>query len=92
MAEVAPVIVKTRYTDDEIERILREVDEVQLLTERERDVFCELLKGRKQSEIGYYLGISVPYVKDNAGRIYGKFGVANKNELFEKIASKMQKS
>lgn len=91
-AEAAPVIVKTRYTDDEIERILREVDEVQLLTERERDVFCELLKGRKQSEIGYYLGISVPYVKDNAGRIYGKFGVANKNELFEKIASKMQKS
>ncbi len=88
VAEAVPVIVKTRYTDEEIEQILRTFDETQLLTERERDVFCELLKGRKQSEIGYYLGISVPYVKDNAGRIYGKFGVANKNELFEKIASK----
>ena len=89
-AEAAPVIVKTRYTDEEIEHIFSVSKEAQLLTDREREVFCELLKGRKQSEIGYYLGISIPTVKDNAGRIYSKFNVTNKSELFEKIAIELQ--
>ncbi len=83
-------IVRIIYTDDEIARLCRVCTETQLLTGRERDVFIEMLKGRKQSEIGYYLGISIPYIKDNARRIYAKFGVANKNELFEKIASDLQ--
>ncbi len=86
-----PKIVKTRYTDEEIEQIIRGTAEANLLTDRELDVFRELLKGRKQSEIGYYLGISVPTVKDNAGRIYAKFGVANKSELFNLIDSKLPK-
>jgi len=84
-------IVKTRYTDEEIDRIVNSTNEAQLLTERELEVFRELLKGKKQSEIGYYLGITVPTVKDNAGRIYSKFGVSNKNALFELIDSKISK-
>ncbi len=85
-------IVKTRYTDEEIEKIVAATAETHLLTNRELEVFCELLKGKKQSEIGYYLGISISTVKDNAGRIYGKLGVANKDELFIKIDSKLRKS
>ena len=84
-------IVKTRYTDEEIDRIIVGTKEAQLLTDRELEVFRELLKGKKQSEIGYYLGITVPTVKDNAGRIYSKFGVSSKNELFEKVDSKLSK-
>ena len=85
-------IVKTRYTDEEIEKIVAATAETHLLTHRELEVFCELLKGKKQSEIGYYLGISISTVKDNAGRIYGKLGVANKDELFIKIDSKLRMS
>ncbi len=86
-----PKIVKTRYTDTEIDLIIQSTEETHLLTARELEVFRELLKGKKQSEIGYYLGISVHTVKDNAGRIYAKLGVANKSELFEKIDSKLRK-
>ena len=77
---------------EEIEKIVAATAETHLLTNRELEVFCELLKGKKQSEIGYYLGISISTVKDNAGRIYGKLGVANKDELFIKIDSKLRKS
>jgi len=84
-------IVKTRYTDDEIDQIIYGIEETHLLTARELDVFREILKGKKQSEIGYYLGISVSTVKDNAGRIYSKLGVANKSELFERIDNKLKK-
>ncbi len=91
-AAAAPRIIKTRYTDDEIEKIIHATEETHLLTNRELEVFRELLKGKKQSEIGYYLGISISTVKDNAGRIYGKLGVANKDELFDKIDSKLRKS
>ncbi len=87
----APKIVKTRYTDEEIDRIVQGTQETHLLTSRELEVFCELLKGKKQGEIAYYLGITVPTVKDNAGRIYAKLGVANKNELFEKIDAGLHK-
>ncbi len=87
-----PRIIKTRYTDEEIEKIIHATEETHLLTNRELEVFRELLKGKKQSEIGYYLGISISTVKDNAGRIYGKLGVANKDELFNKIDSKLRKS
>ncbi len=93
-SEAAPVqkIVKTRYTDEEIEHIINATEETHLLTARELEVFQELLKGKKQGEIAYNLGITVPTVKDNAGRIYSKLGVANKNEMFEVIDSKIKKN
>ena len=91
VAPAEPRIVKTRYTDEEIDRIIEGTKEAQMLTDRELDVFRELLKGKKQSEISYYLGITVNTVKDYAGRVYAKFGVANKNALFEIIDSKLSK-
>ena len=91
VAPTEPRIVKTRYTDEEIDRIIEGTKEAQMLTDRELEVFRELLKGKKQSEIGYRLGITVNTVKDYAGRVYAKFGVANKNALFEIIDSKLSK-
>ena len=41
-AEVAPVIVKTRYTDEEIDGILQGIAELNSFTDREIDVFREL--------------------------------------------------
>lgn len=86
-----PKIVMTRYTAAQITQIIQTIPETQLLTTRELEVFQELLMGRKQSEIAYELGISVPTVKDNARRIYDKMDVQNKNELFVKVHSLLQK-
>ena len=80
-----------RYTDEEIDRILRDTEEVNLLTDRELDVLRELLKGRKQSEIAYYLGITVNTVKEYTRKVYGKLGVGSKNELFERIDGRHRK-
>ena len=85
-----PTIVMTRYTPEQIEQIIRTVPQTQRLTPRELEVFREMLMGKKQGEIGYELGISVPTVKDNARRIYDKFEVQNKNELFVKIQAMIQ--
>ena len=86
-----PIIVRMRYTDEEIDRILRDTEEVNLLTDRELDVLRELLKGRKQSEIAYYLGITVNTVKEYTRKVYGKLGVGSKNELFERIDGRHRK-
>ncbi len=86
-----PKIIKTRYTDEEIDRIVHGTLETHLLTDRELDIFREMLKGRKQGEIAYYLGITVHTVKDYVKRVYGKLGVTNRNELFEIIDSKLHR-
>lgn len=85
-----PTIVMTRYTPEQIDQIVQTVPQTQRLTPRELEVFREMLMGKKQGEIGYELGISVPTVKDNARRIYDKFEVQNKNELFVKIQTLFQ--
>ncbi len=90
-AAAAPKIVKTRYTDKEIDRVIQDTKEVQKLTDRELDVFRELLKGKKQGEISYYLGITVNTVKEYTRKVYSKLGVANKQELFDLIDSKLRK-
>ena len=85
-----PTIVMTRYTPEQIDRIIRTVPQTQLLTPRELEVFQEMLMGKKQGEIAYELGISVPTVKDNARRIYDKLEVQNKNDLFIRIQMQLQ--
>lgn len=85
--EAKPQIVLTRYTKEQIGQIIQSLPQTQRLTPRELEVFEELLMGKKQGEIAYDLGISVPTVKDNARRIYDKLEVQNKNELFVKVQS-----
>ena len=80
-----PRIVMTRYDEYQIQQIIQKVPQTQRLTARELEVFQEILMGKKQSEIAYDLGISVPTVKDNARRIYDKLEVQNKAELFIKV-------
>lgn len=86
----APQIVLTRYSPEQIEKILRLLPQTQRLTPRELEVFQEMLTGKKQGEIAYELGISVPTVKDNARRIYDKLEVQNKSELFVKAQSVLE--
>jgi len=88
--ESAPIIVLTRYTQEQIHAVTEALPQTQRLTPRELEVFQELLMGKKQSEIAYDLGISVPTVKDNARRIYDKLEVQNKNELFIKAQSAIE--
>lgn len=85
--ESAPQIILTRYTQEQIDAVTQAWPHTQRLTNRELEVFQEMLMGKKQSEIAYDLGISVPTVKDNARRIYDKLEVQNKNELFIKAQS-----
>ena len=82
-----PTIILTRYTEEQIQQIIQNLPQTQRLTARELEVFQEMLMGKKQSEIAYELGISVPTVKDNARRIYDKLEVQNKKELFIKVNS-----
>jgi len=91
VSTVTAKIVKTRYTDEEIDRVIQDTKEVQKLTDRELDVFRELLKGKKQSEISYYLGITVNTVKEYTRKVYSRLGVSNKEELFDLIDSKLRK-
>ena len=90
--QASPIIVKTRYTDEEIDRIIQDTTETHIFTDRELDVFRELLKGKKQSEIAYYLGITVNTVKEYTRKVYGKLGVSNKGEMFDLISAKMNKN
>ena len=85
LEKAEPRIVMTRYDEDQIQRIIQNLPQTQRLTARELEVFQEMLMGKKQGEIAYELGISVPTVKDNARRIYDKLEVQNKNELFIKV-------
>ena len=90
--QASPIIVKTRYTDEEIDHIIHGTAETHIFTNRELDVFRELLKGKKQSEIAYYLGITVNTVKEYTRKVYGKLGVSNKGEMFDLISARMNKT
>ncbi len=81
-AAEAPHIVLSRYDEAQITKILANIPEAQLLTPREREVLQEMLKGKKQGEVAYYLGIEVSTVKDFYRKIYGKLNVANKDGIF----------
>ncbi len=79
-------IVMVRYTDEQIDRFMELVPETHLLTVRESEVLREILRGKKQSEVAYYLGIEVSTVKDFSKKIYSKLDVPNKAGLFTKAS------
>ncbi len=84
-------IVMTRYTAEEIDLFIKLTPETQLLTGRELEVLREVLSGKKQSEVAYYLGIEVSTVKDFNKKIYGKLNVPNKEGLFVKASEALNK-
>ncbi len=79
-------IVMTRYGNADIDRFIALVPETQLLTGRELEVLREILRGKKQGEVAYYLGIEVSTVKDHYKKIYAKLQVANKEGLLAKAS------
>ncbi len=83
-------IVMTRYNDEEIERFLASSQKTQLLTGRELEVLREILHGKKQGEVAYYLGIEVSTVKDHYKKIYGKLCVENKDALFKLVSDALK--
>ncbi len=85
-----PTVIKIRYDDDEIDRFIALVPEAGTLTTRELEVLREILRGKKQSEVAFYLGIGVTTVKDFYKKIYAKLNVEKKDEIFL-IASKVLK-
>ncbi len=84
-------IIKTRYDDDEIDRFISLVPEVGTLTTRELEVLREILRGKKQSEVAYFLGIGVSTVKDFYKKIYAKLDVENKDGLLLKVSEVLRK-
>ncbi len=76
------VVIMTRYDDVQIDRFIALVPQTGTLTARELEVLREALRGKKQSEVAYYLGIGVTTVKDFYRKIYTKLNVDNKEGLF----------
>ncbi len=90
-AEDKPQIIMLRYDDGDIDRFMSLAPETSLLTQRESQVLRELLHGKKQSEVAYYLGIEVSTVKDFYKKIYAKLDVPNKDGLFKKVSEVLNK-
>ncbi len=84
-------IVMTRYEDEAIDSFISLVPETQRLTGRELEVLREILRGKKQSEVAYYLGIEVSTVKDFYKKIYTKLEVSNKDSLLLKASETLKK-
>ncbi len=84
-------IVMTRYSGEDIDRFIAQLPESGLLTTRELEVLREILRGKKQGEVAYYLGIGVSTVKDFYKKIYTKLDVPNKDGLFLKVSEILKK-
>lgn len=80
-----------RFTEEQIEKIITSLPEVQLLTNRELEVFKEMLHGKKQIEIAEILFISTSTVKDFYQKIYKKMDVDSKDSLFKKVYEEFSK-
>lgn len=78
-------VIIAKYSCDEVERILQRIPQVELLTNREKEVLREMLLGKRQGEIAKQLFISVSTVKDFYKKIYDKLGVENKTALTQMI-------
>ena len=85
-AENAPSIVKAWFNKEEIEVIVKYFPKIQTLTAREKEVFIEILEGKKQKEIAYDLGIEITTVKDFYRKIYGKLDLYNKDDLLKQCS------
>lgn len=59
---------------------LNEVYPILYLTEREKDILTEILKGKLNKEIAYNHGISIHTVKKYVKLIYKKAAVSNRVE------------
>lgn len=78
-------VVFVHFTEEQVDDIMSKVVEINTFTKREKEIFKEMLLGKKQSEIASKLYISTSTVKDFYQKIYIKMGVDNKDALIEKV-------
>lgn len=69
-------------------RRMLDCPELDKLSTREKDVLMKMLEDKKRKEIADELYITENTVKKHISNIFSKLGVANRNELFEKIGQK----
>lgn len=77
-------------TDSEIPSWINEAVLTLPLSDRERGIVAELLKGKTRSEIGTSLFISPETVKWHTRRVYRKLGVSTKIELVQRVLAETQ--
>jgi DNA-binding CsgD family transcriptional regulator len=58
-----------------------------LLTDREQDVFLQVLSQPKSADIAKALGIGVPTVKFHIVKIFRKLGIRSRYELLKKFGN-----
>lgn len=76
--------------ESEIPRWMNEAVSTLPLSDRERDIVVELLKGKTRGEIGATLFISPETVKWHIRRVYRKLGVATKIGLVQRVLAETQ--
>ncbi|MGN0532460.1 MAG: LuxR C-terminal-related transcriptional regulator [Eubacterium sp.] len=64
---------------------------IELLSDRERDVFTLMLSGKKRKDIAQELYVSESTIKKHSSSIYKKLGVENKKGLMEKVNTVISK-
>lgn len=58
------------------------------MTDREKEILCELLRGKTNHEISMSLGINEKTVKNHLWKIYRKWNVTSRTQMFHKIVSR----
>ncbi len=71
--------------DDVVPEMVDRARNYGVLTERELDILCEYLKGKKRQQIAEELFISESTVKNHISRIFSKLEVKSKEELEGKL-------
>lgn len=62
-----------------------DISGIELLSDRERDVFALMLSGKKRKDIAEMLYVSESTIKKHSSSIYKKLRVENKKELMKKV-------
>lgn len=85
---------KDETTDTDTEEIIYfdniniedlDISGIELLSDRERDVFALMLSGKKRKDIAEMLYVSESTIKKHSSSIYKKLRVENKKELMKKV-------
>ncbi|TMI94278.1 MAG: response regulator transcription factor [Bacteroidetes bacterium] len=61
------------------------IDEVEVLTPKEKEVLKELAKGLRYKEIANSLGVSIETIRSHARKIYEKLQVQSRTEALNKV-------
>ncbi|MBQ3007785.1 MAG: hypothetical protein IJD78_09520 [Clostridia bacterium] len=72
------------FSDEQIERIMKNWSAIDTLSQREKEVLCFLLENKKRKVIAETLFVTESTIKKHTAAIYRKLETTNRTELFEK--------